>query len=86
MGNEPIVYINPLIRWAVHPADTGRIAYIEGIAGPQVLPVENEVIVRPFLVDPLTRQPVPVRVVEVQKRWDSSRNGDNLVVVVAREQ
>lgn len=84
--NEPNVLINPMVRWAVHPADTGRIAYIDGIAGPQKLPDENEVITRPFLVDPQTRQPVPVRVVQVLKQWDAARRGHNLAVLVAREQ
>lgn len=78
--------INPLIRWAVHPADAGRIAYIDGIAGPQSIPKENSVITRPFLVDPQTRQPVPVRVVRVGREFDESRNGHMVVLVVSREQ
>jgi hypothetical protein len=84
--NEPNLLINPVVRWAVHPADTGRIAYIDGIGGPQKVPGENEVITRPFLVDPQSRQPVPVRVVQVLQQWDSARSGHTLAVVVAREQ
>lgn len=84
--DEPNLLINPMVRWAVHPADTGRIAYIDGVAGPQMLPDENEVITRPFLVDPQTRQPVPVRVMQVLKQWDNGRGGHTLAVVVAREQ
>jgi hypothetical protein len=86
MNDEPNLLINPLLRWAVHPADTARIAYIDGIAGPQTLPVENDVITRSFLVDPQTRQPVRVRVVQVLKRWDSTRCAHDVAVVVAREQ
>jgi hypothetical protein len=84
--DEPDLLINPTVRWAVHPADTGRIAYIDGLGGPQTIPDENELITRSFLVDPQTRQPIPVRVVQVLRQWDSARNGHTLAVVVAREQ
>jgi hypothetical protein len=83
--NEPTVLINPLVRWAVHPADQGRIAYIDGLE-PGTLPYEDQVITRPFLVDPVSRQPVPVRVVQILRRWEPDRRGHTLAVVVAREQ
>lgn len=64
---EPLnVLINPVVKWAVHPADQGRIAYIEGMldAWPK-LPYEGDILTLPFLVDPQTRQPVPVRVAQL---------------------
>ena len=85
--DAPTLLINPVVRWAVHPADQGRIAYIDGVFDPKdTLPYENEVITRPFLVDPVGRQPIAVRVVEIRRLWDASRQGHTLAVVVAREQ
>ena len=72
------------VKYAVHPADTGRIAYIDGLWDGHTVPQENEVITRPFLVDPTTRTPVPVRVVQIQRRVN--QEPPILVVVVAREQ
>ncbi len=86
MTDERVVLINPMLRWAIHPADAGRIAYIDGLGGPQKMPKEDEVITRPFLVDPHTRAPVPVRVAQVLVQWDSTRNGHNVAAVVSREQ
>lgn len=77
----PKLLINPVVRWAVHPADQGRIAYVDGASRGEPLPREGDVITRPFLVDPTTREPVPVRVAEIQER----RQPDILVVVVTRE-
>lgn len=75
--------INPVVRWAVHPADQSRIAYIDGMP-PDKLPDVNSVITRPFLVHPTTRQPVPVRVMEIQTHWDGQRH--ILVPVVTLDQ
>lgn len=82
----PELLINPVVRWATHPADQGRVLYIDGIAGPQTLPSEGEVITRPFLVDPVTRIPVPVRVTEIRKLWDEERPGHTMVVITTRDQ
>jgi hypothetical protein len=55
-----------VIRWTVHPAAKGRLAYLaEVVDDSGVCPQENEVITRPFLVDPVSRAEVPVRVVQV---------------------
>lgn len=65
-SKKPIVLNNPVVKWAVHPADQGRIEYIDGM--PETwpkLPHEGDVLTLPFLVDPQTRQPVPVRVVQI---------------------
>ena len=87
MTNRPNLLINPMLRWAVHPADQGRIAYIDGLAGAGVkVPDEDTVVTQPFLVDPQTRQPVQVRVVQVLERWDSQRSGHDICVVVTRAQ
>ncbi|WP_395008573.1 hypothetical protein [Undibacterium sp.] len=60
--NRPTV----LARWAISKPFVGKILYVEGKADPaDTLPFENDVITRPFLLDPETRQPVPVRVVAV---------------------
>lgn len=73
-----------MVRWAVHPADTGRLAYIDGLWDGHTLPHEHQVITRPFLVDPVTRQPVPVRVVQILELLD--QQPPILAVVVTRDQ
>lgn len=73
-----------VVRFAIHPADAGRIAYIDGLWNGHTLPRENEVITRPFLVDPTTREPVPVRVVQIVEMLDATP--PTLAVVVSREQ
>ena len=75
---------NTAMRWAVHPADQGRILYVDGLADGQPLPKENERITRPFLLDPVTRQPVPVRVVQIVEFLQ--QDPPCLAVVVARDQ
>lgn len=79
---KPAILINPVVRWAVHPAEQGTILYIDGLPS-DTLPAENSVITRPFLVDPTTRKPIPVRVVQIQTHWDGQRH--ILVPVVSRE-
>lgn len=86
MTSDPNILINPMVRWAIHPGHEGTIEYVAGIGGPQTLPNENEVITRPFLVDPHSRLPIPVRVSQVLKMWDSGSRQHILAVVVAREQ
>ena len=79
----PNILINPRVMWGCLPQDQTRLHFVEG-AGKKVptLPHEGEVITLPFIQDPQTRQPVPVRVVEIQTRTDQI--GHILVVVVAR--
>lgn len=81
---KPELLIDPVVGWAVHPADIGRLAYVDGLVDNQPLPHENDVITRPFLVDPTTRQPVQVRVSRIQTLWDGRRH--TLAVVVTRDQ
>lgn len=73
-----------VVRWAVHPADLGRLAYIDGLWDGHTVPHENEVITRPFLVDPTTKEPVPVRVVHVAELL--TQQPPTLAVVVTRDQ
>jgi hypothetical protein len=62
------ILINPVVRWTVHPADVGRIDYIDGLWDPShTLPHEGDIITRPFLVDPVTKLPIPVRVIEIRE-------------------
>lgn len=81
-NTKPDLLINPVVRWAVHPADQGTITYIDGMADSMPLPKENDLITRPFLVDPQTGRPVPVRVAQILKLWNGQQH--TLAVVVAR--
>lgn len=75
--------INPHVRWAMLPSERSSLEYIEGVWDPSdTLPYEGDVITRPFLVDPQTRQPVPVRVVQIQEILETQ--GHILAVVVTR--
>lgn len=64
----PTVLSNPIVMWATHPADQGRIKFIEGMTDtwPKTLPSEGDVLTVPFLVDPGTSQPIAVRVAEIR--------------------
>lgn len=73
-----------VVRWAVHPSDQGRLTYIDGLWDGHTLPHENEVITRPFLVDPVSKAEVPVRVVQVLELFQ--QQPPTLAVVVTRDQ
>jgi hypothetical protein len=75
----PPVLINPVVRWATEPQDATRIKYLDGHPG-VTLPYVDQVITTSFLVDPVTQQPAPVRVVRIQTHWSGSHH--TLVVVV----
>lgn len=79
-----MVLINPVARWAVAPADAGRIEQLPGAAWPKgmQLPEEDDVLTLDFLVDPQTRRPVPVRVAEVWVRLRGDHH--ELAIVVTR--
>ncbi|WP_294261544.1 hypothetical protein [uncultured Comamonas sp.] len=79
-----LISSNTMVRWAVHPADQGRITYIDGLQDKATLPYENEVITRPFLVDPVSKAEVPVRVVQLIEFFQ--QDPPVIAVVVAREQ
>ncbi|AKH38782.1 MULTISPECIES: hypothetical protein [Nitrosomonas] len=71
----------PAVKWAVYPGDEGKVSYIEELwDSPCTLPSEGSLIIRPFLIDPETRQPVPVRVAEI--RDHSEMQPHTLVFVV----
>lgn len=66
----------------MHPSDLGRVLKLEESCEEQQAPTENQVITRPFLVDPVSLKPVPVRVVQLLE-WHHSRV-PTVVVVVRR--
>lgn len=71
------------LRWAVHPSDLGKIFYLDARHGEvEKPPYVNDVVTRPFLVDPESKLPVPVRVVDVVNLFDQP--DPCIVVVVAR--
>ena len=71
------------MRWAIHPADQGSIEYIDGVwDGTIPLPHEGDILTVPFMVDPQTKEPVPVRVVEIVAFLETLP--DTLAVVVSR--
>lgn len=54
-----------ILRWMVHPASLSHLEYVDGDWRWEHPPHENEVITREFLVDPISKRPVAVRVVRV---------------------
>lgn len=84
MSNRmPPILNNPVVMWAVHPADQGRIDYIDGMtdAWPK-LPQPGDHLTVPFLVDPASREPVAVVVTEVRPVRHQGK--DVLAVLVTR--
>lgn len=79
------ILINPIVKWAVATPDQGKILFIEGVQNSShTLPYLDQVITRPFLIDPNTKQPIQVRVVEIQEHYlYHGHNGHTLVVVVS---
>lgn len=78
---KPQLLINPRVKWACLASDAAKLHFVEGHAGkPPKLPHENDVLTLPFILDALTGQPVPVRVVEIQTHRDQV--GHIQVVVV----
>ena len=78
----PEVLINPKMQWACVASDVAKLKFIEGMGHDwPTLPYENQVLLLPFIVSPDSLQPVPVVVVEMQKRWGTT--GHVMVVVVA---
>lgn len=73
------------IRWAVHPSEAGRIEQLPGISGfiAKGIPEEDATITNPYLVDPTTRQPCLLRVVQVLMGYPLP---SNVTVVVSRQQ
>ncbi|SFN16439.1 hypothetical protein [Nitrosomonas communis] len=74
--------IEPDIKWAVYPWYEDKVVYIRDLCDSScTLPSEGDLIIRPCLIDPETREPIPVRVVEIRKY--SEINPQALIFVVA---
>lgn len=72
------------VRFAVHPADQGRIEQLPGCSNTAMtqLPNAGDSIILPFLVDPHSRLPVPVLVGQVLLDYSP----EFVVIVVTRAQ
>ena len=79
------MYLLPaILRWTVHPAARGRLEYLDFVSDDQPCPKEGEVITRSFLIDPVTNEKVPVRVVQVLDL--AQENPPVLAILVTRDQ
>lgn len=58
---------NTVMRYAVAAGDTGRIEYLDALAvgNMPALPYIGDTLTVPFMVHPGTRNPIPVRVVDI---------------------
>lgn len=67
------------IRWAVVPGQQGTIEQLPGASQHlmEKLPEEDEVIVHPLLVDPASREPIPLLVLEVLRNDGGSEERCN---------
>ena len=85
-ADPPQLLIDPVLRWAVAAGDASAIKYVDGVSnGPQPLPYVGDVITHPRFVDPATDRPVAVRVVHIERGWDTSARRHVLAVVVTRD-
>lgn len=79
---KPEILINPEMRWACIASDAAKLKFIDGMRNSwPALPEVNEVLQVPFIVNPESQQPVPVRVEAIHKLWGTT--GHVMVVVVA---
>ncbi len=75
---------NPDVKWAVYPWDEGKVSFIEELWDSLcTLPNVGDLIIRPFLVDPETREPIPVRVAEIRNHPEMQPNTIVFVVTPA---
>lgn len=81
---RPLVFFNPVVRWAVHPAHQHQLRHIDGVAGAQPEPAAGSVLTLDFIVDATTGQPCPVRVTEVL--YADEPNQTVIVPVLAKHQ
>lgn len=57
-----------VMRYAVHPSEASAIEYVDGMhAHWPPLPREGDLLTVAFLVDPKTKAPIPVRVLEIRE-------------------
>lgn len=68
------------IRWATQPADAKRIEQMPGISDQVAneIPPIGSTITNPYLVDPSTKQPIPLLVADA---YIHGQTGDVVVVV-----
>jgi len=79
----PAVPQLPNLMFASAPEEQTRLLFLEGgKKAPMALPEVGAVITLPFMVDPQSRQPVPIRVVRLVPRHEAGH--DVVVVVVSR--
>lgn len=78
------VLINPTVRWAIESTHSGSIEYVQQLAPRDGIhvPHEGDVLTVPFMVDPATKQPCPVRVTRIEHLRTST--GHVVVPVVVR--
>jgi hypothetical protein len=75
---------NAIVRWTLYLDAKGRLELTGDVDQDQAhCPQENEVITRPFLVDPVSKLEVPVRVVQVLEL--SKEHPPVLAVLVRRD-
>lgn len=81
-----MLLINPIVRWAIDPSESDRIAQLPGASWPKgmALPEEDDLLTLDFLVDPKTRQPVQVRVSAVLARAQGDHT--EVAILVSRPQ
>lgn len=66
MSKPKPLQANTVMRYAVDSGAVGSLEYIDGMSKHwPPLPHEGDVLTVPFLVDPKTRQPVPVLVMRI---------------------
>ncbi len=78
--------VEPDVIWAVYPWDDGKVLYSEklcdSLCDSSCTPLNvGDLITRPCLINPETRAPIPVRVVEIRECPEISPQ--SLVFVVA---
>ena len=76
-----------VIKWAVHAPHQGSIAFIEGMQEhwPRTRPNVGDVLTLPFIVDPVTREPVEVAVVDLLGWTDRTPPEVGIVVMRTRQ-
>jgi hypothetical protein len=73
----------PKVHWVLHLSDRDSVLKLQPESEERYVPDEGEVVTRPFLVDSVTKKPVPVRI--VQRLVDEPLiDTPSFVVVVAR--
>jgi hypothetical protein len=71
------------VHWVLQAPDGAGLLKLQPESDEQQVPDQGEVVTRPFLVDPVSKRPVPVRIVQrlVEEPLSDTRS---FVVVIAR--